>query len=179
MTRRASLRLEHPRLFIGHRETVLHVLGGRLALLVTIRGRVCVGLGWMGWICACVALGWGWEVGGWVHMCSFNHKADARVTSRLAPSKSCLHWLWPTIKEGVKLEAPSPPSPNNTPDRPVPAAAPPHHHHHHHKHAHASPPTHSPPPSPSCSALPLPLSTTTRPSASFLSEVSSPPPPPA
>lgn len=109
-----------------------------------------------------------------MHMCSFNHKADARVTSRLVPSKSCLHWLWPTIKEGVKLEAPSPPSPNNTPDRP---AAPPHHHH---KHGHASPPTHShPPPSPSCSALPLPLSTTTRPSASFLSEVSSPPPSPS
>lgn len=64
VTRRASLRLEHPRLFIGHRETVLHVLGGRLALLVTIRGHVCVGLGWMGWIlCVCVC-GFGVGLGG-------------------------------------------------------------------------------------------------------------------
>lgn len=89
-----------------------------------------------------------------------NHKTDAGVTSRLASSKSCLHWLRPTVKrEWNSKRSPHPPQITHQTDQSR-LCLPPY------------------PPSLPCSALPQPLSTTTRPSASFLSQVSHPPPPP-
>lgn len=87
-----------------------------------------------------------------------NHKTDAGVTSRLASSKSCLHWLRPTVKrEWNSKRSPHPPQITHQTDQSR-LCLPPY------------------PPSLPCSALPQPLSTTTRPSASFLSQVSHPPP---
>lgn len=100
-------------LFIYRLQTVLRVLGGRLALLVTIRGHV---LGWMG-VCVCVMVV---LVGGGTAAHVLPQPQDWRGGHlKVSPFKELSPLAAAHHKEGVKLEAPFLPSPNNTPDRPV------------------------------------------------------------
>lgn len=134
MTFRASLRTEHPCLFIDCRQSCVCVGGG--ALLVG--GGMCSG----------------WGDASLLHMCPSATRLEQRVTSRLASPKGSLHWLRPTVKGSETQRAlPTLPRKHSRPTSHVPA----------------------PPPALPCSALPQPLSTTTRPSACFLSQVSSSP----
>lgn len=138
----APLRFEHPSLFIDCRQSCMCWVGG---LHCRFRGHV---LGWVGRWGKCFSA---------AHV-PLNHKTGAGGHLKVSPFKELSPLAVAQRKKGVKLEALSPPSPNNTPDQPVPAL--PH-----------------PPPSLPCTALSQPLSTTTRLSASFLSQVKPPPNP--